>query len=369
MTSLLPPNSTQLERAAADSQHLDQLPVELRHLWSAEHCPAQLLPYLAWTLSVDFWELASTEQQQRALIAGAIAWHRKRGTPWAIRQALAAIGYPVLELIEQADYHREWLKAGGRTLDGSWRLDGQQDLMPPENAGSKASRRIALNHWAEYAIRLNAMEGNWSREQQVRIRRIAEAYAPTRSRLVAIISSLAARFGSHVRAIRMKQKVRVSLAGCQRAQPLQRRTLDGCWPLGGETGLQILDGQLRLDGSRPLNGQRLIASWAWAAGHARVNQRLRLRLTATVGTGSTQQPRTLAPRPLLLDGLLRLDSYTLQGWQLDEGITLGAAGMNRLGLAKLDGTWRLGPRPRASRVRARVTARIRQNGIITQVAI
>lgn len=368
MSSLLPPNTSPLERNLEQAMRFD-LPVPIRELWSIEDCPDHLLPWLGWTLGVDFWALADTPRKRRDLIKNAIAWHKKRGTPWAIRQALATIGYPVLELIEQADYHREWLKAGGRTLDGSWRLDGQQGLMPPENAGSKASRRIALNHWAEYAIRLNAMEGNWSREQQIQIRRIAEAYAPARSRLVAIISSLAARFGSHVRVIRMRQKVRVSLAGCQRAQPLQRRTLDGCWPLGGETGLQTLDGQLHLNGSRTLNGQRLVADWAWAAGHARASQRLRLRLTATVGTGSIYRPRTLAPRPWLLDGLLRLDSYTLQGWQLDEGITLGAAGMDRLGLSKLDGTWRLGPRPRAPRVRARVTARIRQNGIITQVAI
>jgi len=368
MTDLLPPNSTQLEHALAASSDVDQLPVELRTLWSAEHCPAAFLPYLAWTLSVDFWNMATTEAQQRSLIAGAIAWHRKRGTPWAIKQALAAIGYPVLELVEQAEYHREWVAAGGRTLDGSWSLDGSATLQPPE-AGGALVRRTALNHWAEYAIRLNAMDGAWSRDQQERIRRVAEAYAPARSRLVAIISSLSARFGRPICVTALQQRVRVHLDRCQRVQPLQRRTLDGCWSLGGETAPQLLDGQLRLDGTRHLDGQRLVATWGWAAGHARTAQRVRLHLRATVGAGSQPEPAFLSAPPQLLDGSWQLDQLTLQGWPLDEGITLDDAALDRVGLQRLDGTWRLGAKPAATRVRARITARIRQHGLTQQVAL
>ena len=176
MTDLLPPNSTTLEHAAAASADL-HLPVVASTLWSADACPPQFLPYLAWALSVDFWDMATTEAQQRDLIRGAIAWHKKRGTPWAIKQALAAIGYPVLELVEQAEYHRQWTAAGGLSLDGSWALDASASLAPPEDAGPTV-RRTALNHWAEYAIRLNAVDGAWSVAQQARIRRIAEAYAP-----------------------------------------------------------------------------------------------------------------------------------------------------------------------------------------------
>lgn len=368
MTSLLPSNSTSLERALAASTVSDQLPVKIGTLWSAEHCPVAFLPYLAWALSVDFWDLATTETQQRALIAGAIAWHKKRGTPWAIKQALAAVGYPVLELVEQAEYHREWVSAGGRTLDGSWSLDATATLLPPE-AGGAVVRRTALNHWAEYAIRLNAVDGAWSREQQDRIRRIAEAYAPARSRLVAIISSLAARVGRPVHVIALQQLIRIRLANCQRVQPLQRRTLDGCWALGGATAPQQLDGTLLLDGGNQLDGLRLVGTWSWAAGHAKVGQRLRLQLRATVGTGTPAQPVDLAPRYLPLDGSPRLDAFTLSGWPLDEGITLGAAALDRLGLHTLDGSWQLGARPSAPRVRARITARIRQHGLTQQVAL
>jgi len=368
MSDLLPPNSTQLEHALAASSDVDQLPVELRTLWSAKHCPAAFLPYLAWALSVDFWDMATTEAQQRALIAGAIAWHRKRGTPWAIKQALAAIGYPVLELVEQAEYHREWVAAGGRTLDGSWSLDASATLLPPE-AGGAVVRRTALNHWAEYAIRLNAVDGAWSREQQDRIRRIAEAYAPARSRLVAIITSLSTRFGRPVQVTSLRQLVRIRLAKCQRVQPLQRRTLDGCWSLGGETAPQQLDATQQLDGSTRLDGLRLLGTWSWATGHARMGQRLRLQLRATVGTGAAAVPLQLAPRFQPLDGSARLDSLTLQGWPLDQGIALGDAAFDRIALHKLDGTWRLGARPAATRVRARITARIRQHGLTQQVAL
>ena len=74
---LLPPNSTALERALAEAgSPRDINPEVIRTLWSAEHCPPECLPYLAWSLSVDFWELATTDAQRRELIRGAIQWHR-----------------------------------------------------------------------------------------------------------------------------------------------------------------------------------------------------------------------------------------------------------------------------------------------------
>lgn len=368
MTDMLPPNSTALERALAASSGVELLPVELDKLWSANDCPAPFLPYLAWALAVDFWDMATTEAQQRALIAGAIAWHQKRGTPWAIRQALAAIGYPVLDLVEQADYQREWLAAGGLTLDGTWSLDGNSSLTPPESSGATV-RRTALNHWAEYAIRLNAVDGAWSRSQQERIRKVAEAYAPARSRLVAIISSLAARAGRPVRVIALRQRVRVNLNHCTRVQPLQRRTLDGCWSLGGERAPQLLDGVKKLAGTFRLDGHRLIGAWEWAAGHARITQRLSLRFRAALGTGAKEALPTLSAPQWLLDGKQWLGELTLQGWPLDEGIALGDARLDRVSLRKLDGNWQLGPRATATSVRAKFSARIREHGITQQVAL
>lgn len=371
----LPPALAGDERFAALCELLqgayDDLDLSAMLVYLVDQVKPAVLSHLAEQFSLTdelSWSLASTDATRRGLVKRSIELHRYKGTPWAIKQALAAIGYPVLELVEQAEYHREWVSAGGRTLDGSWSLDGSATLQPPETGGALV-RRTALNHWAEYAIRLNAVDGAWSRTQQERIRRVAEAYAPARSRLVAIITSLSTRFGRPVQVIGLQQRVRIRLDRCQRVQPLQRRTLDGCWSLGGETAPQLLDGQLRLDGTRCLDGQRLVATWDWAVGHARAAQQVRLQLRATVGTGAAPAPAPLSAPPPPLDGSWRLDQLTLQGWPLDEGITLDDAALDRIGLQRLDGTWRLGTKPAAARVRARITARIRQPGLTQQVAL
>ncbi|HZC46120.1 MAG TPA: phage tail protein [Candidatus Acidoferrum sp.] len=45
-------------------------------------------------------ELALSEEAQRALLKNAIALHRFRGTPWAIKQALASLGWTQVTLLE-----------------------------------------------------------------------------------------------------------------------------------------------------------------------------------------------------------------------------------------------------------------------------
>jgi P2-related tail formation protein len=45
-------------------------------------------------------ELVLTEESQRALLKNAIALHRFRGTPWAIKHALAALGWAQVSLLE-----------------------------------------------------------------------------------------------------------------------------------------------------------------------------------------------------------------------------------------------------------------------------
>jgi P2-related tail formation protein len=45
-------------------------------------------------------ELALTEAAQRELLKSAIALHRFRGTPWAIKQALASLGWTTVSLLE-----------------------------------------------------------------------------------------------------------------------------------------------------------------------------------------------------------------------------------------------------------------------------
>lgn len=52
--SLLPRNASDLERQAAQAlAQIQRVPIPLRQLWNPNTCPAELLPYLAWSLSVD----------------------------------------------------------------------------------------------------------------------------------------------------------------------------------------------------------------------------------------------------------------------------------------------------------------------------
>lgn len=94
MADLLPPNSTAQERAISNA--LDrQIPVLVRHLWDAERCPVELLPWLAWAMSVDEWNSDWTEEQKREAIKASVQVHQQKGTVGAVRTALAALGYDI----------------------------------------------------------------------------------------------------------------------------------------------------------------------------------------------------------------------------------------------------------------------------------
>lgn len=99
--TLLPPYATEFERAldAVEADRLDALPVPVGDVWSPDRCPAQLLPWLAWGVSIDIWDSAWPEQVKRDAIAGAIAEQRRKGTKLAVRQALDRID-PLIGLTE-----------------------------------------------------------------------------------------------------------------------------------------------------------------------------------------------------------------------------------------------------------------------------
>jgi len=86
---LLPPNATPQERALANTvARVSAIPVLLRDLWSANTCPAALLPWLAWGMSVDEWDSSWTEQQKRNVIASSVEIHRKKGTIGAVKRII-----------------------------------------------------------------------------------------------------------------------------------------------------------------------------------------------------------------------------------------------------------------------------------------
>ena len=101
--SLLPPNTTPLERAIEQTQAAFDPPAIVPTLWNAATCPPAVLPYLAWALSADEWDHEWPEDIKRAVIAESQLIHQRKGTPWAIRRAMTALGHPDAELLERTD--------------------------------------------------------------------------------------------------------------------------------------------------------------------------------------------------------------------------------------------------------------------------
>lgn len=94
MKSLLPPNSTPLERALEQlaALRIDAIPVPHRDFWSAETCPEDALPWLAWGLSIDLWDPAWPIDIRRARVASAIAIQRIKGTAKSVSDVVASFG-------------------------------------------------------------------------------------------------------------------------------------------------------------------------------------------------------------------------------------------------------------------------------------
>ncbi|WP_440866812.1 phage tail protein I [Symbiopectobacterium purcellii] len=111
---LLPPSASAFMRHAAAASHiLTEMAVDLNTLWDAEKCPLDLLPFLAWALSVDRWDKRWSEQTKRQVIKSAWLIHRQKGTIAALRRVVEPFGY-LLRVIE-------WWQTGG--VPGTFHLD------------------------------------------------------------------------------------------------------------------------------------------------------------------------------------------------------------------------------------------------------
>ncbi len=98
MNSLLPSNSTQLERAL-EASFYEKTIVPLRTLYNADTCPVHLLPHLAWAWSVDRWDYRWSEAIKRAAIKASYYIHAHKGTIGALRRVVEPLGY-LIEIIE-----------------------------------------------------------------------------------------------------------------------------------------------------------------------------------------------------------------------------------------------------------------------------
>lgn len=146
MSDLLPKNSTPLEMAAAETINLSAIEVPIREVWSPDSCRAEMLPWLAWALSVDEWDVTWTEQQKRGAIKASCRVHQHKGTIGAVKTALESIGFSVsvqewfaqvppgsphtfrlLITVDQAGYDIDGLKKLARVVASSKNLRSHID--------------------------------------------------------------------------------------------------------------------------------------------------------------------------------------------------------------------------------------------------
>ncbi|WP_246022554.1 phage tail protein I [Pararhodobacter zhoushanensis] len=162
VASLLPSSATNPERAIEQATARPEfLDIPLRTLWNPATCSAELLPWLAWGLSVDEWESSWPEGRKREVIALSVSVHRRKGTVGAVRDAIAAAGLGGAVLTE---------RFGRKYHDGSLLYDGTKNHDEPD-------------HWAEYRLTLDQPI---SIAQAAQVRRIVGAVAPVRSHLRAL---------------------------------------------------------------------------------------------------------------------------------------------------------------------------------------
>ena len=189
--SILPPNSTALERALEQGlRAVDPDLSPIATLMSPERCPAHLLGHLAWAFSVDTWESRKapgaaqvgdllgyydwagdedtseasgwSEETKRAVIKASIDVHRRKGTLAGMKEVLRAAGYGDAIIYEEKDEPRYG-----------------EDLA----YGEEVEYSGVCEHWADYWVKvLEPITG----AQAALLRDLLTAAAPARCRLIKI---------------------------------------------------------------------------------------------------------------------------------------------------------------------------------------
>ncbi|HHS9552685.1 MAG: phage tail protein I [Klebsiella pneumoniae] len=112
--SLLPPSSGDwLRHTEAGTARLSAITVALRTLWTPTACSVDLLPYLAWALSVDRWDKAWPADRKIAAIRRSYWLHRRKGTRAAVRRVVEDMGFLAT--------FAEWFEVGDEP--GTFRLE------------------------------------------------------------------------------------------------------------------------------------------------------------------------------------------------------------------------------------------------------
>ncbi|WBN60367.1 phage tail protein I [Klebsiella aerogenes] len=112
--TLLPPSASAWMRGAeAATAKLSGITVTIRTLWTPTACPVDLLPYLAWALSVDRWDKNWPAEKKIASIQQSYWLHRRKGTRAAVRRVIEDMGFSAT--------FAEWFDVGDEP--GTFRLE------------------------------------------------------------------------------------------------------------------------------------------------------------------------------------------------------------------------------------------------------
>jgi phage tail P2-like protein len=166
--SLLPPalaGDLSMRALEALVARLADLDLEPTLVYDFEHVAESALPHLGeqfHVMGAEGWRLATTEAQRRELLARAVALHRHKGTPWAIREALKALGFNDLEIEERLPSNR---------YDGSLTFSGAETY--------------AAYGWAQFRVVADAGDQQpITSAQTALIVETINAWKPARSHLV-----------------------------------------------------------------------------------------------------------------------------------------------------------------------------------------
>ena len=104
---LLPPNATALlkDLDAVISRRFSLLNTDvLRWLAHPDKCPSDIIPWLAWAMSVDVWDNNWNDSTKRNVIRESVQVHKNKGTLGALKRALAAFVFADIKIEEWFEY-------------------------------------------------------------------------------------------------------------------------------------------------------------------------------------------------------------------------------------------------------------------------
>lgn len=100
--STLPPSASKRERVLEQIfwEEMGTIERDIKDFLDPSLCRLDLLPYLAWELSVDGWDDNWSEQTKRIVCKRSLEIHRYKGTKYAIDKSIEAIRTEHVRVIE-----------------------------------------------------------------------------------------------------------------------------------------------------------------------------------------------------------------------------------------------------------------------------